>query len=632
MISFKYLKHNKKQTIAMLVGTILASILLFSISILFSSFRNFMIEDVKKNIGTYHVKIVGNITKNKTILNIKKENEYYIQFKDIKKVYENTENICKKNKCEKITYNSKLLSLYGVNNDENLLNTLKKIIITLVLILSISVFFIIYNSFNISILKQQKDIFLLKISGASNIDLYKIYFLQGIIVGLAGIIIGFLMCIILNCILIKVINVLLCEFFKEKLKFSIYISFIIIPTFFMFLIIIISSIMPLKNIKKTIIYHTNENIEGYNLKKNYILSYSLINYKRERKKYKSLIICIFVLFFLFNTTISFAKYTIKIIDDYIMIPQYDLALISEEEKQIKNISKKFNPKKIIIYSSCAATIKINKQNYNKNYQNATITNLGNNEIVNKVSQVITENEIMKKEDYIPFKNLKQITINEKTLNIKLTNKIPYGFKTNLKSDNVILNLDEENFLTFCPNHITTAFLETNKQKLDNIINEYAKKHDISLSYSNVKKSKQFIKNFILLIKIFVFLIIMIIIFICITTILNIVSASIKFRKKELASLKSFGLANKKISEILCLESLIITIKSFIYALPFILLVFKFLYENLGKIFNVKMPIFDYKILLISLLICFIIVTLCMILSHHSLKKESLIVNIKSDIF
>ena len=307
MISFKYLKHNKKQTIAMLIGTILASILLFSISILFSSFRNFMIEDVKKNIGTYHVKIVGNITKNKTILNIKKENEYYIQFKDIKKVYENTENICKKNKCEKITYNSKLLSLYGVNNDENLLNTLKKIIITLVLILSISVFFIIYNSFNTSILKQQKDIFLLKISCASNIDLYKIYFLQGIIVGLAGIIIGFLICIILNCILIKVINVLLCEFFKEKLKFSIYISFITIPIFFMILIIIISSIMPLRNIKKTIIYHTNENIEGYNLKKNYIISYSLINYKRERKKYKSLIICIFVLFFLFNTTISFAK-------------------------------------------------------------------------------------------------------------------------------------------------------------------------------------------------------------------------------------------------------------------------------------------------------------------------------------
>ena len=640
MISIKFLKKNKKQTITMVMGIILSSVLLFSIGILFSSFRNFMIEDVKKNVGNYHVKIVGNINDvdKKQILSIKKKNEYYIRFKNIKNVYSYTENICEKNQCLEVIYNTKLLSLYGVTDNDNLLSIFKKIITLIVLILSLAVFFIVYNSFNISLVKQKRDIFLLKVSGADNRCLYKIYFFQGIIVGLIGIIIGFLVSMVMNIFSIKFINLFLYEFFRGSLKLSIYFDFILIPFFFIILIVFLSSLFPLRNLNKYKIVDLynpikNNYINKYDFRKNFVFNYSLINYEREKHNYRNLIICLFILLFLFNSFFSFMRYTFKIINDYVILPEYDL-LVKADIDVVKDIDRKLVPSKSIIYNSCNGKVQIAKDKFNKNQEvsNALITNLGGNELINFVFEVKSENDLMVKNNYIPFNKLDKIILNDEKLSISLTNKIPFGFKSLLKSDIVILNLDNNNFSKFCLNYDTIGYFKTDKSNLDVFLNNYAIKNNVDLIYSNVKKAKQIISNIVLLIKVFIYLIIVLIILICVTTIFNIVSANIKFRKRELANLKSLGFLNVNIVELLCLECFIITFKAFIYALPFILLVFKFFYNNLGKVFKLNLSNFDYKLLTVSFVLCLIIVIICMLLSYMSLMKESLIINIKQEIF
>ena len=638
-LSIKYLKKSKKQTITMFVGIILSSMLLFGISILFSSFRSYLIKMVIKTSGDYHVKIIGSLNSINKQSIVKVSNDtYYIKFKNIKKTYIYTEKICKYNRRDQVVYNNKLLSLYGISREENMLNLFKKVLISIIFILSISVFLIIYNSFNISIRKQKKDIFLFKISGAGNRELYKIYFYQGVIVGIAGIIVGFMISLGFNYFLIKIINKLLYEMFND-LSLSIYLPFILISLFFMLLIIIFASFLPLRNIRKysimSFIYeHYDDYKNNYNLNKFFIFNYALLNYEREKKKYRSLIVCLFVFIFLFNSFFIFMKYTFNILNDYVVLPEYDVSLVADYS-YLESISQKLKAKNVIVFKMCNVDVQIPKSKFKVGYHdsmNAMITNLGNNEIVNKVVEIKNDGNLVTKLNYEPFKNLNKIKINDVNIDVKLTKNIPFGFKEHLKSDTLILNLSDKKFLSVCPNYQAVSYLTTDKRDIDRLLNDYARKRNIELTYSNIKKARELINNFVLVIKIFVFLVMMLIIFICITTVFNITSANIKLRKKEFSTLNSLGLHFCRIKMILFIESLIISLKSFLYALPFVLLIFKFLYINVGKVFRLKISIFDYRLLLLSFILCLIMVVICMILSHCILRKEELIVNIKNEIF
>ena len=89
-LSLSYLKKNKKQTFTILVGIILASVLLFSVGILFSSFRECLITNILKT-NDYHVKIKGDLLGiyNDDILSLKTEgDEYFIKFNNIYDTYE----------------------------------------------------------------------------------------------------------------------------------------------------------------------------------------------------------------------------------------------------------------------------------------------------------------------------------------------------------------------------------------------------------------------------------------------------------------------------------------------------------------------------------------------------------------
>ena len=638
-LSIRYFKKNKKQSLTIIIAVGLASILFFSVGILFSSFREYLIDKVIEN-NDYHVKIIGDVSFEKNMTSLKENNgEYYIKFDNIYKSYEYTEKLCHVNECEKIIYNNKLFSLYGIG-DDNYLELFMSLIIGIVTILSISVFFIIYNAFQMAFVKKKKDIFLFLSSFADWKQIFKIFLFEEIICGVFGVLIGIVLSIFLNLALIKIINIVLFEFLNGKLEFNIYIPFILIPLIFIMFIVFLSSVLPLLKIKKYNIIDVYkkgdiDRVHYFHLK-NLALGFAFTNYERGKRKYRSLILCIFILIVLFNSFLSFISYTKIIFNEYLNLPKYDVSLnVSEYDyEKLLDFSNYLKADKKNIFKTCMQKVEIPLKNYNKGYQktsNLIITNLGGNKLVNLVDNTVLKGDKMYREKYIPFKKIENLMIGDYQINVSLSSKVSFGFENMILEGNYILNLNNNDFNLVCPKYEGKAFIRTKETGLDKKIAEYAEKNDFyDLSYINVKKGYEFINNVILVLKLFMFISVFIIGIIVVMVIFNIVSANIKIRKKEFATLKSLGFEHVNLS--LFLESLIICLKGGFYAFPFVLLINRYLFSNFVNFFDIKVMIMDYKVFLISILFIFILVLVCMFYSHRCLYKNSLINNIKDDKF
>lgn len=638
-LSIRYFKKNKKQSLTIICAVILVSVLFFSVGILFSSFRQYLINKVIKE-NDYHVKIIGNVTFDENIISLKEnDGEYYIKFNDIYKSYEYTERLCHTNDCKEIFYNNKLFSLYGIG-DNNYLELFMSLIIGIIVILSVSVFFIIYNVFQMVFIKKRNDIFLFLTSGADWKQILKIFLFEDFILSILGIVIGFFLSIGLNLFLIKIINSVLFEFLNGKLGFYCYIPFILIPFIFIIVIILISSVLPLLKIKKykiMDIFKKDDVDKSSNFQlKNFALSLAFVNYERNKKKYRNLILCIFILIILFNSFFSFINYTLKIFNDFLNLPKYDVSLstFGEDYEKLGDFSDYLKALEKNIFKTCVQKIEIPLKNYNAGFQktsNLMITNLGGNNLINLVDNATLKGNKMYVQRYIPFKNINSLVIGDYKINVSLSSKVPFGFENLLLEGNYILNLSENDFNLICPEYSGMAFIRTKENGLDKKITDYAKKNDFyDLSYVNVKKGYEFINNVILILKVFMLISIFIIGVIAILVIFNIVSANIKIRKKEFCTLKSLGFEH--INLCLFIESLIICLKGCFYAFPFVLLINRYLWSNFEKFFDIKVMVFDYKVFLVSVFASFILVLSCMFLSHLNLYKNSLIKNIKDDKF
>ena len=618
-LSLSYLRKNKKQTLTVLIGIILASILLFSVGILFSSFRECLIKKILET-NDFHVKIEGNLNglSDNNILSLKIDgDEYLIKFDNIYDTYRETNNICTQKTCDKIVYNVKLLSLYGIG-DNNYLNLFKELLVGLVLVLSIAVFFIIYNSFQISLTKRKRDVALFKAIGISNNQLYKVFLFEGIICGVLGLILGFSLSLFFNIGIINLVNNLFDEVFGGGLELSLYRPFIFIPFIFIIFIILFSAILPLFKIKKYKVmelFRENDFVkkESYHFK-NFVLNYAYTNYVRSKRKYRSLIICVFIIIILFNSFMRLTGYTLTIINEYVDIPKYDISVTSNmsDYNKLDGLASYLSADKKNIFRSCTKQASIPKENYNQGFQNTVevlITDVGGNEVINLVNDTIIDKDKMIKEKYKLFKSLNSITLDsgEEINNISITNKVPFGFDNMLVKGRVILNLDEDKFSEVCPFFSGNALIKTDENHLDNLILKYVKSKDFEIGYTNVKKAYELINNVVLLIKLFMFACVGIVVLISVFTIFNIISANIKIRKRELASLKAIGFTNLKINFCLLVESFIISVKGALYAFPFVLLISNGLYENLGMYFEVNISIFNYSLYILSFIGCFLLI-------------------------
>ena len=300
--------RDKKELVISLLSIILASVLMFTVSLVFSSVYGYAI-DVYDG---YTVIVEGKLEGYDEYL---KNGDYYLNFKP-SEVYDKTEELCQVHECDKVTYNTKLLSLYGIG-ESNYLRVIKNILIFVLLIISISVFFIIYNSFRVSFLHRKRDIITMRAIGIDSRNLISISLIERIILSLFGILIGFVLAVLFTNLIILVLNDLLREIIQGKIRIQFNLSFIVISILFILGVNLISAFLAALGLRKYQIMDgfreegpAQEKI-NYKIDKNIPIYFALTNFERDRKRYRPLTVSIFILTFLicvFSSFLSYVKY------------------------------------------------------------------------------------------------------------------------------------------------------------------------------------------------------------------------------------------------------------------------------------------------------------------------------------
>lgn len=624
--------RNKSNLLIIFCITI-SSVLLISIGIIFSSFREYLIDKVENGIGNYHVIIKGEKVDSDYVLsNDYKDGRNYIRFKEVSRVYKVTNDICKKFKCVNITYNDSLLSLYGMSKNQNILNVFKSFLYFFVCFFGIIVFFIIYNSYTVSIGVRKREVILYKLAGADNNYLFKLYFKQSFIMGASGIVSGFLISIFVNLFLIKLINSLLYEIFSGKLKICMYFSFVIVPILFLFLIIILCSIIPLKKIRKykalELFRDINEmNGENVCLNNNIIYYLFRVNLNRFRDKYKSLIICTFIFCLSFNVIFLVLSYGLKCINDYVIIPKYDLSISVEGDYDYDKLIKDFKPIKKSEFRSCRVNVSIPRDYFKDAYEknsNIIITDLGGNEVVNNYNFIKHENKI-RHIKYNRFKRFGKLVIDDIEISdLKLTSKKYFG----IDGEDTVINLNGDNFRKACELYNSNLIVKTSYRGIDRYLDSLIKKEKINMSYLNVQKVREIISNLVLVLKVF-FYGVSVLIFVCLMSVsINVATFSIFERRKDLFSFRSLGLNFNELIFVLFLECIYVSLKGFTISIPFIFIINKYLYMGIKNVFDFKSIIIGYGSLFLSFVLSFFIFFIFMIVCLHFINQKGLISNIK----
>ncbi len=602
-----------------------------------------MIKDVIKNKGNYHVSVKVDDIDKKHITKIEtKEGKKYITYDNIKQTYKYTENKCKNQKCEEISYNDNLLSLYGISNKENMIDMFKNLIIIILTILSLGIAVIIYNSFSISVTQRKKQFSLLKSVGMTQKRIRNMVLLEGLITLICGLFIGFIISANLMFIILRIISSLLSELFTNNLTLSFYPSFVLIPLIFVIIIVLVSAYLPAKKASNLNIIDSIRNNEKFTYKKEpkFIKKLSVTkrlayyNYKRCKKKYRPIILCIFISVIIYTTFSLYLNYGIKSINDFSNLPKYDyeVTIINSNENKYKLLENYAidNSNNYNIFNICQLKTKVKDENYlDEKYKNNNLIVISGKEnyIINRIKQTETKKEKMIKIDKPYLKNEITLTINNMEHQFKTKNKIPLGTENYLTKENIVLvtkNIDK-----YCKSYNTSLILKGNID-LQKSLKNFSKENNIqNIEYVDVKKANKLTKNIIMTIKIVLYIVTLLVLLIGISSIVNTIWTSINLRSKEFACLKSVGLTKKQMREMLIIESFYIVIKGFLLSLPFVFIINYLLYESLKKVFEMEILI-PYKEILIIFITFLLIVYLTMLITHKKFNNNKIINMLTND--
>ena len=151
-------------------------------------------------------------------------------------------------------------------------------------------------------------------------------------------------------------------------------------------------------------------------------------------------------------------------------------------------------------------------------------------------------------------------------------------------------------------------------------------------YSNYGKDNYSSYTTIQSVKIIIYSMIVLFSMIAVTSIINTISTNMSLRKSEFAVLKSIGLDNKQFDKMLVLESLFLSIKSLVFAIPLSLIAIK-LITNLFSVGDYKYTfayMFPTEYFIFAIIAVFIIILLTIILSTRKNKHDNIIESIREE--
>ena len=601
--------RDKKELVISLLSIILASVLMFTVSLVFSSVYGYAI-DVYDG---YTVIVEGKLEGYDEYL---KNGDYYLNFKP-SEVYDKTEELCQVHECDKVTYNTKLLSLYGIG-ESNYLRVIKNILIFVLLIISISVFFIIYNSFRVSFLHRKRDIITMRAIGIDSRNLILISLIERIILSLFGILIGFVLAVLFTNLIILVLNDLLREIIQGKIRIRFNLSFIVISILFILGVSLISAFFAALGLRKYQIMDgfreegpAQEKI-NYKIDKNIPIYFALTNFERDRKRYRPLTVSIFILTFLICVFSSFLSYVKYGTSNYVISPDYDVSISGYED--LSYIKKDINVKKMVSFRSCSL-----ESYLDGSYYSVLVTDLGGDEVINRVIDIKEVGEKFERVDNSLFEGPITLGLKGNYYDLVLSDKIPFGFNDKLKAGNLVVNLDEKNFDAVCEVDSYNLILNTESN-----IDDYLK--DKTFSYFNAKKAREITNNLILGINFVLYGMTSLLWMAFLSSVISILSLSMDFRVKYFSLLKSLGFTS--FFKVLGYEALNIALRGFIYSVPFIFLADRFLYECAALVFDDTRLILNVHVLVLSFIFNFLVILFIFGVMHKKFFKRSLASNLR----
>ena len=294
----------------------------------------------------------------------------FVMFNNKKKIIKQSEDLAKKLGYDNaISYNSRLLALYGESTYDNIMKSMITMIVIMLSLVSIGCIVVIYNSFAISVMERKKEFGLLSSIGATKKQLSYTVFFEALIEGIIGIILGIGGAYIGIGTVILIINNLIGDILVLKLNLVTNIVFIIIPVIFMILVIFISALVPSRRAAKVSPIEAIRQNDDIKINKKKIKTSKLVNklfgiegeialknIKRNKKKYRVTIVSLFISIVLFISFSSYMNYTIDTASDVVGEVSYDYLIYyyddgNNNDEMIKKVNEIVNSDDVKEYVS-----------------------------------------------------------------------------------------------------------------------------------------------------------------------------------------------------------------------------------------------------------------------------------------
>ena len=566
---------------------------------------------------------------------------------------------------ENYSINTELLALMGSIKYKNIMDSITKIIIIVLALISVGCIIVIYNSFAISVMERKKQFGIFSSIGTTKIQLLKTVYFEAFIISLIGIPLGILAAYLGIGVVIKITNNLLNI---TLLELSTYPIFIIIPIIFMIITIILSALVPsitASRISPIQAIRMNDDIKikskkvktpGF-IKKIFGIEgdLALKNIKRNKKKYRVTIISLFISIVLFITFSSFINYIIGGIKYATNIPDIDIYIMGNvSEKNREVISKNNDIKEYLyleelsVYNDESGNIKlfiIDDNSYNKLLKsigeetrkpvvpnNYKVVEYSDNKRITKVKQKFDKKEDIKlcfnDKCNIEFKDYHLPDSTYDMLDSFMSGDL-YIFLTK----DMLKNYDDFNEIDSLSRY--NIFIKTDKDKevetfIKTQLNLDEDGTGNGVMLYNIKEQYRLEKNIITVIKIFVYGFIGLVTLIGVTSVINTINTSIALRRKEFAILRSIGLTSKGFNKMIYFESLFFGLKSLLYALPVSGIIIYFIHNSMSGVIEYESIMLPLTQMLYAIIGVFVIVLVTMLYASRKIKKDNILEAIREE--
>ncbi len=634
-------------------------------------------------------------TLNKDLLINSDKVDIFFSAKNPREIYDITERLIEKVSTEAYGYNSPLLRLYGISMNDNYLGvlySLAAILISLIMIGSIS---LIYNAFSISVSERKKQFGLLSGAGATSRQLKRSVFFEALVISGIGIPLG-----ILSGILGIGVTLYLL---KDSFTFFNFTGFALVPTMKIstasivvaaittLVTILISAFVPAKRAAKasaidSIRQSTDIKLTSKKVKTSRITrklfgmpgDLAMKNFKRNKRRYRSTVISLFISIVLFISTSAFCMYLVGGTTSVYEVEKFDLYYSTNERilseptleaintiLRVEEITEGQLVKQTFVTAELSKDILIDTGSdeedasvvlaiYSIDHETFSkyVKSLGLDETEFSNPDMLTGIMIDRQHyyDYEVERFIDTNMLKEKkpmTFSIEFTIGDGNAFQTDIYvaafahvAPFAIRDYSSGNYLTILIDEdmIGDKFADVESQWSKPTL--YMKANDPRKAESRVKDilidaglstsglynaaaNMQQTKNIITVMQVFSYGFITLISLIAIANVFNTISTNINLRRREFAMLKSVGMTSSGFNKMLNYECVFYGAKALFYGLPVAILVtwliFKSVQRGLDTSFHLPL-----NSILVSILSVFIVVFVTMMYSMRKIRKENIL--------